>query len=59
MITEKPENDYIKSLKKDLQKILLPVIYFKYLYLKQNMCACMSVYECLCVYVCVCVCKQA
>ncbi len=42
--------------RKDLQKVLSPVIYFKYLYLQQNMSACMSVYECVSVCVCVCVC---
>ncbi len=38
MITEKPENDYKLLKRKDLQKVLSPVIYFKYLYLQQNVC---------------------
>ncbi len=42
--------------RKDLQKVLSPVNYFKYLYLQQNMCARMSVFECVSLCVCVCVC---
>ncbi len=41
--------------REDLQKVLSPVIYFKYLYLQQ-ICLCVSVSVSVSVCVCVCVC---
>ncbi len=43
MITEKPETDYKVLKRKDLQKVLSYIIYFKYLYLQQ-----MCVHKCVC-----------
>ncbi len=41
--------------REDLQKVLSPVIYFKYLYLQQNMSVWVCECECECECVCVCV----